>query len=82
MSAWEWGLGMRLVEIAECVHDASKICHNAVQFPYLYRMTDKWTQAARGDITTKFSILLKELLSKVSADWEDIGLILELKEGT
>ena len=29
----------------------------------------------------RFSVLLKELLSKVSADWEHIGLILELKEG-
>ena len=29
----------------------------------------------------KISVLLKELLSKVSADWENIGLILELKEG-
>ena len=29
----------------------------------------------------KFSDLLSELLSKVSADWKHIGLILELKEG-
>ena len=29
----------------------------------------------------KFGVLLNELLSKVSADWEDIGLTLELEQG-
>ena len=29
----------------------------------------------------KFGELLNELLSKVSADWEDIGLTLELEQG-
>ena len=29
----------------------------------------------------KISVLLRELLSKVSADWENIGLILDLNEG-
>jgi hypothetical protein len=29
----------------------------------------------------KFGVLLKELLCKVSADWEDIGLTLDLNEG-
>ena len=29
----------------------------------------------------KFSVLLRELLSKVSAKWEDIGLLLDLETG-
>ena len=35
----------------------------------------------RTVIPPKFSVLLKELSSKVSADWEDIGLYLEIEEG-
>ena len=44
-------------------------------------MTDDGPRQPEVTSPPKFSNLLKELLSKVSADWEDIGLALELKEG-
>ena len=44
-------------------------------------MTDGGPRQPEVISPLKFSALLKELLSKVSADWEDIGLALELKEG-
>ena len=44
-------------------------------------MTDSGPRQPDMTSPPKFSILLKELLSKVSADWEHIGVILELKEG-
>ena len=44
-------------------------------------MTDSGPRQPEVTSPPKFSDLLKELLSKVSADWEDIGLTLELKEG-
>ena len=44
-------------------------------------MTDSGPRQPEVTSPPKYSDLLSELLSKVSADWEDIGLILELKEG-
>ena len=44
-------------------------------------MTDGGPRQPEVTSPLKFSDLLSELLSEVSADWEDIGLILELKEG-
>ena len=45
------------------------------------RMTDSGPRQPEVTSPPKISVLLRELLSKVSADWENIGLILELKEG-
>ena len=44
-------------------------------------MTDGGPRQPEVTSPPKISILLRELLSKVSADWENIGLILDLKEG-
>jgi hypothetical protein len=44
-------------------------------------MTDGGPRQPEVTSPLKFSVLLKVLLSKVSADWEDIGLALDLNEG-
>ena len=44
-------------------------------------MTDSGPRQPEVTSPPKFSDLLKELLSKVSADWEDIGLTLDLEQG-
>ena len=44
-------------------------------------MTDSGSRQPEVTPPPKFIVLLKELLSKVSADWEDIGLALDLKQG-
>jgi hypothetical protein len=49
--------------------------------PKRSRMTDGGPRQPEVTSPPKFSELLKELLSKVSADWEDIGLTLDLNEG-
>jgi hypothetical protein len=49
--------------------------------PKRSRMTDGGPRQPEVTSPPKFSELLKELLSKVSADWEDIGLTLDLEQG-
>ena len=49
--------------------------------PKCSRMTDGGTRQPEVTSPPKFSALLKELLSEVSADWEDIGLALDLEQG-
>ena len=44
-------------------------------------MTDGGPRQLEVTSPLKFSDLLKELLNKVSADWEDIGLALDLEQG-
>ena len=44
-------------------------------------MTDGGPRQPEMTSPPKFGVLLKELLSKVSANWKYIGLILGLKEG-
>ena len=44
-------------------------------------MTDGGPRRPEVTSPLKFSDLLKELLNKVSADWEDIGLALDLEQG-
>ena len=44
-------------------------------------MTDGVPRQPEVTSPPKFSALLRELLSKVSADWEDIGLALDLEQG-
>jgi hypothetical protein len=44
-------------------------------------MTDGGPRQPEVTSPLKFSLLLKELLSQVSADWEDIGLTLNLEQG-
>ena len=51
--------------------------------PKRSRLTDDGG-SSRQPVATKppkFSVLLRELLSKVSAKWEDIGLLLDLEMG-
>ena len=49
--------------------------------PKRSRMTDSGSRQPEVTSPPKFSFLLKELRSKVSADWEDIGLALDLEQG-
>ena len=44
-------------------------------------MTDGGPRQPEVTSPPRFIVLLKELLSKVSADWEDIGLALDLEQG-
>jgi hypothetical protein len=44
-------------------------------------MTDCGPRQSEVISPPKFSLLLSELLSKVAADWEDIGLTLDLEQG-
>ena len=58
------------------------LCHIAgPSNPKRARMADD--ESIQPDVTSppKFSTLLRELSSKVSADWEDIGVALELEQG-
>ena len=56
---------------------------------YVYAGPSNTKRSRKGDgepshaqeTPPKFSTLLRELLSKVSADWEDIGITLDLEQG-
>jgi hypothetical protein len=49
--------------------------------PKRSRMADGGPRQPEVTSPLKFSVLLKELRSKVAADWEDIGLTLDLEQG-